>query len=664
MWGGRARTPRSVASALRWTLAACAVLLFATSAMRAPHAEAHALAISSEPAPNSKLTESPKQIDIVFNEPIEPSVSTIALWNQQGDQVALGDSHFFDDPKRMAVDVPVTLEPGIYTVIWRNLSQVDAHTWQGSFPFTVLGANGEEPTGAAAAIDIGGGGSDLPSLLDTTARWSVLVAISVIFGGISLALGVARPALRRIDDDVARRTWDVSRSALLLSGVIAGLLVVQGTLLQLALKAQDFGGLDAAKTVLLDTRFGNYLTARLGLAAVTLACFAIAWRLGDRRGARVALWAAFAGSAGLLLTHSLVSHAASGDGAVTAVAIDALHLAAAAFWLGALMHVIFTLPRWLELLQSGPRTVFLARLFARFSGAATISVALLLASGVLSATLQAPTWSSLYDSNWGRSLLAKLGLTLLLLAAAGANAYLLRPRVVDAAEEEGQLDSGMLTALHRRFLNLMRVEVTAGVAVLAAAAVLIQLQSPRDSALASAFNAPKGTQEATSDGPFTKTKNAGVLQVYLDIDPAQVGENTFTLGLGTEFGAVSPVLQARLEFEHEGEGATSSGASRVILPRVSEGEAQPVFKATGSNLSLPGTWRVTANFRFRGEDDLSQEFELTLPGASTASDAPSTGIWNWPFDSRFGIAALVVSVIGVLGVVIVQAGGFRRRDLP
>ena len=57
----------------RWSIAlALAVMAVVLLSARVPDAEAHALAVSSTPTPNSKLTESPKTIAIEFSEAIEP----------------------------------------------------------------------------------------------------------------------------------------------------------------------------------------------------------------------------------------------------------------------------------------------------------------------------------------------------------------------------------------------------------------------------------------------------------------------------------------------------------------------------------------------------------------------------------------------------------------
>ena len=130
--------------------ALCLLAVTAALLLRPGSTDAHGVQVESDPAPNSEVQDSPDVITITFNEPIEPSVSTIQLWNQAGEEVPLGELEFFDDPTKMAVHVPEELPFAIYTVIWRNLSTIDGHTWSGSFPFTVLGPLGIAPIGGVA----------------------------------------------------------------------------------------------------------------------------------------------------------------------------------------------------------------------------------------------------------------------------------------------------------------------------------------------------------------------------------------------------------------------------------------------------------------------------------------------------------------------------------
>jgi methionine-rich copper-binding protein CopC len=78
--------------AVRAGLAALVLLATLGWALLAPsgRASAHAVQVSSRPAPNEQLAGSPDTISIDFSEPIESSVSTIQLWDTSPQQIALG----------------------------------------------------------------------------------------------------------------------------------------------------------------------------------------------------------------------------------------------------------------------------------------------------------------------------------------------------------------------------------------------------------------------------------------------------------------------------------------------------------------------------------------------------------------------------------------------
>ncbi len=249
-----------------------ALLLVAPAGLSALPVGAHGVQVASEPAPNTQLAESPERISITFNEPIEPSVSTIELYDQQARPVALGEYEVSGDAKTLAVSVPDDLPSGIYTVIWRNLSTVDAHTWQGSFPFTVLGAGGAVPTGSVspALQGLAAPPSGNPSTLDTAARWVVLLGTAVMLGGAAYVLFVVSPALRTLGPDTQATLRGLSRTVLVITSAIAAFLVLEGSFLQLIVQADKLGGLGRADNLLVDTRFGHYLIARQGLLVAAL----------------------------------------------------------------------------------------------------------------------------------------------------------------------------------------------------------------------------------------------------------------------------------------------------------------------------------------------------------------------------------------------------------
>jgi len=180
------------------------VALVGALALNASRAEAHGVQVSSSPAPNAQLGDSPGSITVNFSEPIEPSVSTIQLWDQSAKKIALPSPEFpGGDGKTMTVEVPDTLKPGIYTVIWRNLSTVDGHTWAGSFPFTVLGPGGQVPQG----VEVVAVGDERAIERPELARERRRAAVEIDREGVTVSLTKERRRQRLVADiPLAQRT--------------------------------------------------------------------------------------------------------------------------------------------------------------------------------------------------------------------------------------------------------------------------------------------------------------------------------------------------------------------------------------------------------------------------------------------------------------------------
>ena len=135
---------------------------------------------------------------------------------------------------------------------------------------------------------------------------------------------------------------------------------------------------------------------------------------------------------------------------------------------------------------------------------------ILAAAGLLSALIQIPQVDGIFETDWGLAFLLKIGVLVALFAAAGANAFMLRPR--DAASD------GRNNVLKERFARLMRVEAVLGLAVIAASAALTQLPSP-------ASAQPDVEQK---DNTVVETVARGDIVASLEISPNLVGFNTWT----------------------------------------------------------------------------------------------------------------------------------------
>ena len=97
---------------------------------------AHAYLVKASPAPRSVVMRPPTEVQLWFNEGLEPAFSRLSVVNRDGrrvdtGQVAVGP----DDPKRLSIRV-LPLAPGTYSVRYRVLS-VDGHIVESEFSFTV-----------------------------------------------------------------------------------------------------------------------------------------------------------------------------------------------------------------------------------------------------------------------------------------------------------------------------------------------------------------------------------------------------------------------------------------------------------------------------------------------------------------------------------------------
>jgi copper resistance protein D len=217
-------------------------------------------------------------------------------------------------------------------------------------------------------------------------------------------------------------------------------------------------------TVLLQTNFGWDWLARLVLACLLAAAFApllSAQRVkpGWLRVAAVALAGALVG------TLAWAGHAAAGLGieGVVHPAADFLHLVAAAAWVGTLPPLALLLGA----VSHDAASLAIARAAAlRFSTLGIVGVATLLVSGSLNTWYLAGSEPALFGTTYGRLLLAKVALFLVMVAIAAVNRLRLTPRL---AQRVGT------TAPHDALRQLRRntaIEIVAGAIIIAIVAVL------------------------------------------------------------------------------------------------------------------------------------------------------------------------------------------------
>ncbi|MFT4190725.1 MAG: CopD family protein [Comamonas sp.] len=269
-----------------------------------------------------------------------------------------------------------------------------------------------------------------PLLLTTAARSASLAALATALGLVLVAL-LARQAWR------GDAPWGQAdfESRLLHTATLAGGLALGGHGLWLLAQAQAFsdasdaaGLLQAVVDTLAATGFGRGWILRALLLAAWLALSARLAR-HPRHSRQRAPWPlaglAAVGAAALVQQYH-AGHAAV-DGGSAALAL-AVHVVVASAWIGALPGLLMAVAR-LDPAAAG-------RLLAAFSRAASLGVALLLASGLW----QALRWvgppadlGAWLGTAYGRAALVKLAATAVLLGLAALHRWVFLPRLREGA---------------------------------------------------------------------------------------------------------------------------------------------------------------------------------------------------------------------------------------
>jgi copper transport protein len=650
---------------LRHTLLTGLVVLAASLAL-ASAAQAHALLLRSVPAADAEMSQPPPAIELWFTEPLEAGFSSARLLDSTGAEVDTGAA-LVDPADDTHLTLPVgQLGPGIYTVAWQSLSQVDGHEWFGSFPFTVLNPDGTRPSGTAAAAGAAGRG-ELPTPAEVLARWLSLLGGMLLFGVPLFRLLAGSEASHAHTE---ARALAASLSPLAVSAtLLAVALLILGTWGQLTVQALRLGGLGQLPEVVQGTRTGLLALARqlptlaalwvvsrlplpawlkgrqgvlraLGAVAVVAGAGLLAWSalpddwwlLAGRVLLIVAAYvlacrsqpwlALMVLAAGALTGFSATSHAAAVAGRGWAMLSDYIHLVAAGAWLGGLLLMPWLLWHERARLRQPEARLALWRLARRYSYLAAFSIFVLGVSGLFNSLVQLPDAASLWTTAYGRVLLLKLAVLAVALLFALLNNRLLHGR------RQRPPEVGQALALQRQ----VAVEAVTALALMLTVAVLVQTPTPRFMGSATA---------AQPELPFNTLLTADDLFIHAQVSPNKVGDNRFWLHLYHEAGTpIGEVQLVRLRFNYRD---AQLGQASVDLTPLGRG----TFEAQGAYLSQAGNWDVEVYVRRRGLDDALTQFGLSVPPPAGQTTGASAWINPVPAIPGLILAALALLALGL-----------------
>jgi copper transport protein len=421
---------------------ALAAFVFLLAALASPGAAwAHASLERAAPGFRERLRSAPSQVELTFTQAVRASPSSIQVFTARGEIVSRSAANE-SDPRVVTARLPGRLPRGAYTVRWHALS-ADGHVVSGVFTF---GLRAPAPPPSQA---YGAGG---PTTSDHVVRWAYFLSLALLLGGLAFRLLVVRgPAPASFE----RRFYALTGAGVVATlevGIVAFLLRAEDAL-QLPFGRLLYGDLSPIAS---GTRFGMaFVAMTLGFALVAALLF-LAW-LTERREL---LWCAFLIALGFASGLSLSGHSAADSGSSwLSVLADWVHLSAASVWLGGLVQLVVCVwPAAPELRRPA---------FLRFSRLAAVLVALLVGAGVYLSVLRLPEVSDLWSEGYGQVLLVKLALVCVALAWGGVHHFFVRPLL-----ERGRTPG--------RLVRSLAAESAVGVAILLAAAVLVDSEPPAE----------------------------------------------------------------------------------------------------------------------------------------------------------------------------------------
>lgn len=543
-------------------------------------AYAHAELVESSPVDNAVAAASPRQARLRFNEAVTLTPQSIQLLDPNGDRVRIGvPEHADGKANTAAAALPAGLPKGTYTVAWRVVS-ADSHVVSGAFRFSV-GA----PSVSVTLVE---------QETDPVTPTVHAVGRGLAFLGLALALGGA-VFLVMVWPTGARER----RGRLI---VWAGFVALGLGTVVVFLAQGPYATGEALTTAFdpdvlhltLATPIGQALLARLGIALALAVLLAIVLRRRKRgdAGADTSVAVLVLGAVcclALVSTWPLTDHAHTGAQAWLAVPVTGVHLLAIALWFGGLVPLTACVVG--PAARRAERVRLLDPALTRFSLLAQVCFTMIAVTGLYLAWRQVGTLGALGGTAYGRLLLVKFGVVLVIVALAAQGRRFVRRHGKGPDETP---PARALCGLRRS----VAAEVVLGAGVLSLTAVLVNTAPARTSYAPPvrakvAFPATAGTHTPLDGG-----------RVEVELTPAKRGANVADIYLvAKDKTLVSvPEVSGRLESVNK-----SIGSLPVKVSAAEPGH----YVASAISIPYRGRWVLRLDIRTSDFDEVPVHFPFT-----------------------------------------------------
>ena len=313
------------------------------------------------------------------------------------------------DVRALVIPLKPNLPNGDYTVRWRIVS-TDGHIISGVF---AIGVGAGRPPPQAAEVQTAT--LDWPFL---AARFAYFCGLMLVIGGVVFRAAVWRPVLGQVEGQPRAMADLRERIRATQLFTAAAVLMLAGGWVALTRQGAEVAGVSfweafdhrgPVASAIQATRFGREFGRGIDLAAIFCVCAAGAFAMVRRSRLGAAALAVPAVVLGIwtIVVPGYSGHAGDpGRGAFT-IAVDAVHVAAAAVWIGGLAQLVLVLPHATRGLVDGARDHARTAALRRFSAIALGSVAVVAVTGAGRALWEVGAVSQVWSTGYGRTLVAK-----------------------------------------------------------------------------------------------------------------------------------------------------------------------------------------------------------------------------------------------------------------
>ena len=456
---------------------------------------AHAGLKSSEPAASSVLEQPPKEIVLNFGEAVEVSFGSIRLFDSNSKLIVLPTPKYGRvddavDTKTVRVEIP-ELQPGSFLVVWRVVS-ADSHPVQGAFAFQI-GASGLDLASLGEEILASSTAPVSVRLMMGFARWLSFLGVMVLVGALLLATHIV--GVSRIDK-IVFSSW----VAAFVGSALVLLLQAPYALGQAMSMGETFGAVDDV----LQTRLGTWLVVR---GALLLTLLLLIWRRDLHHKSIYRMLVSLLGI-GLLGTFSISGHPGMREFSALSIGTDIVHYLCVSAWMGGLVTLVLLGRKWQS---ESPRVI------RWFSFTATISMPIMVATGVAQAWRMMEGFQNIFSTTYGVVMSLKVLLVVVAIAAGTRARQLFKSKKVEQQDLKDM-----------KFSKTIVVESMIGLVVLAVTAVLVSVPPL----------AVSGT------APFEATVVQANVIADIRITPTRVGEIEAHIVLSPPGGALQSITDA------------------------------------------------------------------------------------------------------------------------